>query len=102
PGQAQWCDFCKEPFRKAVPAPLPAAQADPRAAAQGAEAGAGIPSEFLALDSGGRIPAPPPWLRYAVWSVLGACVLLIMSLLGAYLARQGAPQNAQPSVQFSQ
>ncbi len=78
PDTAQWCDFCKEPFRKA-PQPKP-----------------GIPPEFLALDTGGKITSTPPWLRYAAWSVLAAWLIAILALMGAYLAKQRSQQQDQP------
>ncbi|MCX5794470.1 MAG: hypothetical protein NTY77_03095 [Elusimicrobia bacterium] len=97
PDSAQWCDLCKEPFRRGRPAAAPAANPAPAG-----EPKTGIPPEFLALDTGGKIPAAPPWLRYAAWSVVAACVILIMAFLGAYLAKQSLPQPAQQSGQISQ
>lgn len=86
PDSAQWCGFCKEPFRKASrPAsagPSPAAQIkaeDPWTA---------IPPEFRALDTGGNIPALPAWCRYAAWAAFGAWIIAMMTLLGFYLAQQ--------------
>jgi len=86
PDPAQWCDFCKEPLRRerrAAPAP------DQKAG----EPKKGIPAEFLALDTGGTIAHAPSWLRYAAWSVLAAWFVVVMALLGAYLARQSAPAS---------
>jgi hypothetical protein len=92
PDPAQWCDLCKEPFRNAPPA------ADPEGARK-ALPGQGIPPEFLALDTGGKIPHAPPWLRYAAWSILAAWFVVVMALLGAYLSRQDAQQQGRPAGQ---
>ena len=77
PDGAICCDFCKEPFRRSRPAPEKAA-APP----------GGIPPEFQGLDTGGSIPPVPPWLRYAAWAVLAACLVAIMAFAGTCLARQ--------------
>ena len=88
PDSADWCDFCKEPFRRAAKAP------DPQRQAEGPKKG--IPAEFMDLDAGGKIPHAPPWLRTAAWAVLAAWFIVVMSLLGAYMARQNAQQQDRP------
>ena len=105
---ASWCDFCKEPFRKAGRAPAPAPSPEAAAPQAAGEKKQGlpwdeIPSEILALDSGGKIPSLPPWVRRAAWAVLGAWVIMLMVLVGAYLGRQKAleqgaavPQRPSP------
>ncbi|MBI5240469.1 MAG: hypothetical protein HY926_08340 [Elusimicrobia bacterium] len=79
------CDFCKEPFRRDRPVPAPKKPAEPRKE---------IPEEFLRLDSGGSIPRVPPWLKYAAWTVLAAWFVIIMTLIGIYLAKQNGGQQA--------
>jgi hypothetical protein len=94
PDEAQWCDFCKEPFRKARPA-TPPAKVDSEAVRKALDPTDGIPPEFLALDSGGKIPPVPPWLRYATWSVIAAWFIAIMAFMGAYLAKRNSPSQTQ-------
>ena len=90
PDSAQWCDFCKEPFRQARP---PAA--NPEGVRKALEPGQGIPPEFLALDTGGKVPAAPRWLRYAAWSTLAAWLIVIMALMAAFMAKQRSSRTAQ-------
>jgi len=96
PDSAQWCDLCKEPFRKVRPAPALGASAtavktkDQKAA----DPEETIPPEFLALDSGGKIPSLPNGIRCVAWSVLGVWLVAMLVLLGKYIAMNDARENA--------
>jgi hypothetical protein len=83
PDTQSWCDFCKEPFRKkadSAPAPRPDIKAKvdipPAVLAKLLKAkdevfekkDAGpIPSEFLHLDTGGKIGGAPPYAKKMAW-----------------------------------
>ena len=99
PDAAQWCDFCKEPFRKPRPAAAPAPAPTPTPIRQqepDQEFEAGIPPEFLGLDAGGEVPVLPPWVRYAAWSTLCAAAIALAALLTAYLSRQNERAQDAP------
>ncbi|MBI4346381.1 MAG: hypothetical protein HY553_05975 [Elusimicrobia bacterium] len=73
PDEAGWCDFCKEPFRRAKAAPAN---------------GAHDVADFKDLDAGERIPTIPAWVRWFAWGFLGLWFLWGMILLGFYLGKQ--------------
>ncbi|MCX5788147.1 MAG: hypothetical protein NTX64_06515 [Elusimicrobia bacterium] len=90
PEGAEWCDFCKEPFRKKKapkppPAPLPPAPAP--AEAKPADSGS-VPSEFTGFETGERIPIVPGWVRIAAWGFLALWALLPLLVFGLYLGRK--------------
>jgi hypothetical protein len=102
PDSAQWCDLCKEPFRKPRAAAGPAAKPDPEGARKAPEPAAAIPPEFLALDTGGKVPSAPRWFRYAAWGSLVVWLIVLMTLMGAYLAKQRSQMQEQAPGQPSQ
>lgn len=122
PDEAKWCDFCKEPFRKkttdAAPAeepapPAPAAQPkrpslkyyQPVPAKQPPAASpAPAPSvPAIELKDDEKVPAVPPWFRYAAWAFLGVWVVAGMILAGIFYGRYKVSQEAPaaPALRFS-
>ena len=92
PEGAEWCDFCKEPFRKKVrrpppqpPAPVPQAAVPPEARLEG---NGSLPPDFAGFDSGERIPVPPRWVRAAAWGFLALWALLALLVFGFYLGKK--------------
>ncbi|TBR19450.1 hypothetical protein EPO15_14260 [bacterium] len=97
PEELGYCDFCKEPFRRKPPPPEPKVQPkvavppevlakllEAKRAPAPAEAAAGIPPEFLALDAGERIPELSPAARKLAWAFLAAVVFL-GGVVGVYI-----------------
>ncbi|HAM36244.1 MAG TPA: hypothetical protein DEB40_12685 [Elusimicrobia bacterium] len=93
PDSAQWCDFCKEPFRKASKKE-PSIQPPPEKPKIEAVPNGQIPPHFLDMDTGGNIPVLPSWVRYAAWAVLGAWLIAMITLFTTYMAKQDALENA--------
>lgn len=99
PEGAQWCDFCKEPFRRkpepapaAPPAPAPGAApavpaSPPPPKANGAESSSPIPEEFSHLDPGERMPVVPPYLRYAAWLFLALWLAAAILVVGYWTGK---------------
>ena len=89
---AQWCDFCKEPFNKGkkAPAPTPAPPvAPPPAPADGKKLSEEellklVPKEFLREGDGEKVPTLPPWFKglawtfLAVWAISGVLVMIAL------------------------
>ncbi len=105
---AAWCDFCKEPFRKAAP-PAPGAAGSGesfRAPPPQAPAPAAAPAQrngkplvnldLKSLDPGERIPTIPPWARMAAWAFLGLWAVGGMMLLGYYAAQERRAVESVP------
>lgn len=105
---AQWCDFCKEPFRKksaaAEPAPAavpshspanvkePEAKVDPKVQL--------LLKQLSTAGDGLTLPKLPPWFKYVAWSFFGAWFLTGAILGGIMLARyreQSAAREGDPS-----
>lgn len=97
---AAWCDFCKEPFRKAGRPPSPEAPLGPPpppAPAQASRNGKPLADiDLKGLDSGERIPAVPPWARLAAWAFLAAWLICGMMLLGTYAAKERSDVQSIP------
>ncbi len=119
PDSQDWCDFCKEPFRKkksaAAKAETPPAEASPKPAPkkknvvvtpellaklqfhrtqpQRAEAPkGGLPPEFAHLDSGERIQRLSPSVRKMAWVFL-AIVFIWILVFTVIILRRGGPNT---------
>jgi hypothetical protein len=110
PDEAEWCDFCKEPFRKKAASPPPPTAAKPTPAAPAfdaatlssprkAEKNGSLPPEFAHLDPGERIPILPPWVRLAAWGLLTFWFVAAMVVFGYYFGKKAAqePPSSQTS-----
>jgi hypothetical protein len=99
---AQWCDFCKEPFRKKTDVPKAQEASPVTTPQQGSTASnepekelspelmrklaaqkdrinenpgaGGIPQEFSQLDHGEKMPSLSPAIRQFAWAFLFICV----------------------------
>jgi hypothetical protein len=103
---ADWCEMCKEPFHKklpakpaaaaAAPAAKPPAQnlADAQAAAEFAALKKLTPEELLKRipeelqrDPSEKIPTVPPWFRMAAYAFLFGLAILTVGLVAMTLMR---------------
>jgi len=94
PDGAEWCDLCKEPFRKKAPKPPPAppapapvrTEADPKGDPVAALSG------LAGLGDGERIPVLPGWVRAIAWGFLALWALLALVVFGFYFGKKGLGQ----------
>lgn len=78
PDAAEYCDFCKEPFKRKAKAE-PARAPDPLAGLS-KEQLIDLPAERL-LKSDDSVPRLPAWLRPIAWALLGLLLVAATAAL---------------------
>lgn len=91
---APFCDFCKEPFRKAKAASVPVPSEDAKRLLAGLppELLAKIPPQLLSAKEE-KLPPVEPWVRYAAWGFLGFWLIAGFITAGIWAARYQARQD---------